>query len=155
MLFDLDASQGEWFYFFGSHPDPNTGAWVYEDPVTDAKVQIRAIAPFIEGRLAKRRKVVEHVHNPKTRAMERISYYPDLTPEEVKVEKAELIDYAITGIENFKNSKTGEIIECTLENKMELMQVPVFDRFVARCWEVMGSAGIKAKEDETKNSSAG
>jgi len=152
MLFDLNASQGEWFHFFGSHVNPNTGEIVFEEPVSDARVQIRNIGPFLEERIAKRKRVVEHVYNPKTRAMERISYYPDLTPEEINAEREEMIDYAITGLENFKNSETGEVITCTLENKLALMKVPVFDRFVARCWQIMGGAGIKAREDEEKNS---
>jgi hypothetical protein len=151
MHFDLEASQGEWFNFFGSHVDPNTGVWTYEEPVSDAKVQLRNIGPFLDERYAKRKKIVEHVFNPKTRGMERISYYPDLTPEEAKAEREEMIDYAIVDIQNFKNSKTGEVIACTLENKLALMKVPVFDRFVARCWQIMGAAGIKTAEDAEKN----
>jgi hypothetical protein len=151
MFFDLDSTQGEWFPFFSSHIDPVTGEPIYEDPHPDAKVQIRSIGPFIEERIAKRKKVAEHVYNPKTRAMERISYYPDQTLEETKAERDDLWDYAITGLENFKDSKTGEPITCTRENKLKLMKVPVFDRFVARCQQLLASSGVKAKEDEEKN----
>lgn len=152
MFLDLKAAeQGEWFNFFSSHIDPVTGEPVYEEPVKDARVQIRSIGPFIEERMAKRKKVVEHVYNQKTRSMERLSYSPDLTPEEQKAERDDLWDYAITGLENFKDSKTGTVIGCTRENKLALMKVPVFDRFVARCQQLLASSGVKAKEDEAKN----
>ena len=57
MFLDLESSaSGEWFNFFSSHIDPVTGEPVYEEPVKDARVQIRSIAPFIEERMAKRKK---------------------------------------------------------------------------------------------------
>lgn len=151
MLFDLEATQGEWFQFFGSHIDPNTGDTIFEDPISDARVQIRSLVPFWEERLAKRKKSIEHVHNPKRGAMERISYYPELSFEEARAERDDAWDYAITGIENFKDSKTGELIACTRENKLKLMKVPVFDRFVARCLQLLASSGVKDKEDAEKN----
>jgi hypothetical protein len=151
MLFDINSTEGEWFPFFSSHIDPVTGEPIYEEPQTDARVQIRSIAPFIEEKMAKRKRIAEHVYNPKTRAMERVSYYPDQTPDEIRAERDDLWDYAITGIEGFKDSKTGEIITCSRENKLKLMKVPVFDRFVARCQQLLASSGVKTKEDEEKN----
>lgn len=153
MLFDLEAgTQGEWFPFFGSHFDQNTGEVVYEDPVGDARVQVRSMAPFFEERLPRRKKVTENIYNPKTRGMERISYYADLSPEDARIEREEAWDYAITGLENFKDSKTGKPIACTRENKLKLMKVPVFDRFVARCQQLLAEAGVKTKEENEKNS---
>jgi len=151
MFFDLDSAQGEWFPFFSSHIDPVTGEPVYEDPENDARVQIRSIAPFIEERMAKRKRISEHVYNPKTRAMERITYFAEQSPDELRVERDDLWDYAITGIEGFKDSKTGQVIVCNRENKLKLMKVPVFDRFVARCQQLLASSGVKAKEEEEKN----
>jgi hypothetical protein len=151
MFFDIDSSQGEWFYFFNSHIDPVTGEPVYEEPVKDARVQIRSIQPFIEERFTKKKKVFEHIYNPKTRSMERMGFYPELTPEEAKAERDDLWDYAITGLENFKDSKTGRVLTCDRETKLALMKVPVFDRFVARCQQLLASAGVKAKEDNVKN----
>lgn len=151
MFFDVESAQGEWFAFFGSHIDPVTGDPVYEAPVPDAKVQIRSIAPFVEERFAKRKKIFENVYNPKTRGMERISYYAEQTAEEAKAERDDLWDYAIMDFEGFKDSKTGEVIACTRENKLKLMKVPVFDRFVARCQQLLSSAGIKDKEEAEKN----
>lgn len=151
MLFDLEAAQGERFQFFGSHLDSNTGETIYETPSGDAWVQVRSLTPFWEDRLAKRKKVVEHVYNPKTRSMERITYYDDLTSSELKSERDDAFDYAITDLGNFKDAKTGEEIACTRENKIKLMKVPVFDRFVARCQQLLAASGVKDKEDAEKN----
>lgn len=151
MLFDLETAQGEWFQFFGSRIDPSTGETIFEEPVSDARVQIRSMVPFFEERMAKRKMVVEHVYNPKSRAMERNRYPEEPTPEQARVERDDAWDYVITGIENFKDSKTGVLITCTRENKLKLMRVPVFDRFVARCLQLQASSGVKAKEDSEKN----
>jgi len=153
MLFSLDNSQGEWFPFQNSHIDPLTGEPVFDDPVADAKVQIRSMTPFFEERIAKRKRQTEHVMNPKTRQMERIAFYAELSVEDAKAERDDAFDFAITGIENFKDAKTGTIITCTRENKLALMKVPVFDRFFARCQQLLSSSGVK--EQVEKNSSSG
>ena len=152
MFIDLDSSQGERFQFFTSTISPNTGDIIYDDPKGDAYVTLRSMQPFFEERLAKRKKSVEHVLNPKSRSMERVSYYPELSPEEELAEKAEAWEYAIINFEGFKDSKTGKEIPCTKENKILLMRNPVFDRFVARCFQIMASSGIKDKEEKEKNS---
>jgi len=152
MNFDLDTTQEEWFQFFGSHIDLNTGEVVYEDPTSDARVQIRSIAPFIEERISKRKRMIEHVHNAKTRQMERLSYFQEPTIEEAKAEREDTWDYAITAFENFKDKKTGEAIACTRENKLKLMKNPVFDRFVSRCLQMIASSGIEEKKESEKNS---
>jgi len=151
MFFDLDSTEGEWFQFFGSRIDLNTGEVIYEEPTSDARVQIRSIASFLEERQAKLKKSIEHVYNPKTRAMERISYFPDQSPEEARAEREDVWDYMITGIENFKDRKTGEVIACTRENKIKLMKHPVFDRFIARCMQLLADSGAKVKEETEKN----
>jgi len=153
MFFDLEAGQqGERFSFFSSHIDPVTGEPVYEAPSGDAAAWIRSIAPFFEERVGKREKSVEHVYNPKTRAMERISFFKDQSLEEIRAEREDAYDYAITAIENFRDSKTGKIIECTRENKIALMKVPVFDRYFARCQQLIAASGVKEKEEAEKNS---
>lgn len=156
MEFDLDESQeGEWFSFFSSHIDIETGKIVYDDPVSDARVRIRNPKPFIEERLAKRKKSVEHIFNPRTRSMERIVYFQDQTTEEIKLEREDLQDFTITGLENFKDKKTGQVILCTRENKIKLMRNSVFDRFVGRVWQLLDEAALSQKESEQKNSSPG
>ena len=128
---------------------PSTGEPVFDDPVSDARVQIRSMTPFFEERIAKRKRQTEHVMNPKTRQMERITYYAELSIEEAKAERDDAYDFAITGIEGFKDAKTGQIITCTRANKLALMKVPVFDRFFAKCQQVLASSGVK--EQESKN----
>jgi len=151
MIFDLDENQGEWFYFFSSHIDAN-GQITYDDPVKDARVQIRSITPFIEARMLSKKKVTEHVLNPKTRQMERLSYFPDLSPEEAIKERDDVWDYAITALENFKDGKTGQVIDCTRENKIKLIKIPIFDRFIARCLQIIDGSGMKAEDNIIKNS---
>lgn len=152
MFVDLEAGQaGEWFPFFSSRIDPVTGEPIYEDPTGDARAQIRSIAPFFEERVGKRNRDIEHVYNPKTRAMERISFFKDQSPGEMRAEREDAYDYAITGLENFKDSKTGKVITCTRENKIALMKVPVFDRYFARCQQLLASSGVKEKEEAAKN----
>jgi len=153
MLFSLDTTAGEWFPFQNSKIDPLTGEPVFDDPVSDAKVQIRSMTPFFEERIASRKRQTEHVMNPKTRQMERISYYTELSTEDAKTERDDAFDFAITGIEGFKDAKTGKEITCTRENKLSLMKVPVFDRFFARCQQLLASSGVK--ETESKNLQSG
>ena len=155
MFIDLSAQEGEWFPFQNSKIDPLTGEPVFDDPVSDAKVQIRSMTPFFEERIAKRKRSVERILNPKTRQMERISYYEELSVEDARAERDEAFDFAITGIEGFKDAKTGQMITCTRENKLALMKVPVFDRFFARCQQLLSSSGVKLKEETEKNSLIG
>jgi hypothetical protein len=153
MFIDITQNEGEWFPFQNSKIDPLTGEPVFDDPVTDAKVQIRAMSPFFEERIAKRKRQTEHVMNPKTRQMERISFYAELSVDDVKAERDDAFDFAITGIEGFKDAKTGKMIDCTRDNKLALMKVPVFDRFFARCQQLLSSSGVK--EQVEKNSVSG
>lgn len=151
MIFDLDAAhQGDWFTFFNSFINEK-GEVVYEDPKPDAgRVCIRSLTPYFEQMQAKRKRKFEFALNPATRSMERVGYYDEPTPEQAKKERDDVWDYAITGIENFFDAK-GEPILCTQENKIRLMAVPVFDRFVARCLQTLSGAGVKAEEELRKN----
>lgn len=149
MIFDLDKEQGEWFPFFTSRVDAGTGEIIYDDPVSSARAQIRSWSPFFEERIAQRKKVVEHVFNPKTRSMERLSYFQELPPSEKKKEGEDAIDYAIVGLEGFKD-KSGKVIACTRENKLKLMEIPVFDRYFARCLQLLASRGVEMEEEEKK-----
>jgi hypothetical protein len=152
MLFDLDVQQGEWFPFQNSRINPESGEVEWDEPEKDAKVQIRPMGPFFEEKIMKRKRVAENVYNPKTRAMERVSFFQELSAEEAKHERDEAFDYAIIGLQGFKNSKSGEVIQCTRENKLALMRVPAFDRFFAKCQQLLSSSGVKAQEEAEKNS---
>jgi len=153
MLIDLDVSQGEWFPFFGSHIDQATGDVVYHDPEPDARAQIRSTAPFFELKLKGRERRREHVFNPKSRGMDRITYFKDQTVEEQMVELDEMYDYAITELEGFKDKRTGKVIDCTRENKALLRHNEVFNRYFNRCQQILHGSSIKDKEDAEKNSS--
>jgi hypothetical protein len=151
MILDIEkGSEGDWFSFFESSVNEK-GEVVYTDPKPDAgRVRIRSIAPFIEERQAQRKRKYEFVLNPATRSMERVGYYEDQTPEQAKKDRDDIWDYAIVDIENFTDGK-GKPILSTRENKSKLMALPVFDRFIGRCLQLIASAGAQAKEDETKN----
>lgn len=147
MFVDLETTQAEWFQYFGSRVDVNTGEIIYEEPASDARVQIRSLMPFYEERLAKRKKSYEHVFNPKTRTMERVTYYLDQSPAEDKAEREDAWDYAIVAFEGFQDTKTGEKVACTRENKLKLMKLPVFDRFVARCLQLLNGSAVATEKN--------
>lgn len=150
MIIDIDkGNNGDWFAFFESRVED--GKTIYDDPKPDAgRVCIRSMAPFLEERQSQRKRKFEFVLNPQTRTMERVGYYDEISYEQAKKDQADLWDYTITGLENFFD-KNGKEIECTRENKVKLMTVPAFDRFVARCLQILGSAQTQAKEEEEKN----
>lgn len=153
-MFEVDLesiNEGEWFSYQDSHFDQNTGEWIFDDPVSDAKVRVRRIQEFIAERINRRKREVEHVLNPKTRSMERISYPKEQAPEEAKKEVDDTWDYAITGLEGFGNKKTGETIECTRENKLKLMKIPAFDRFIGHCLKILEGSEVKRAEEAEKN----
>jgi len=149
---DLDEATGDWFEFFESRIDIRTGEISYDDPkLGTGRVCIRDMGPFLQERQRSRKKKYTFVRNPSTRAMERVEYY-DQTAEEEAQEREDAIDYAITGLENFFDAK-GKPIKCTRENKIKLLAIPVFDRFLSRCFELQQNASrIQAKVTE-KNSS--
>jgi len=153
-MFEIDLEEldeGTWFQWQESHFDPEKGEFVFDPPTSEAKVKMRGAGEFFQKRLADRKRVREIVLNPKTRQMEAVSYFKDLTPEQEQKEREDGYDYMIVDFENFKNKKTGEIIECNRKNKIALMKVPAFDRFVAKCLRVLSGIEEKEKEDEEKN----
>jgi hypothetical protein len=151
MIFDLESRQeGEWFKFFESRINEK-GEVEYDDPKPDAgRFCIRSIGPVMEEIRSAKKKRFEFVLNPSTRSMERVGYLPDQTPAEARAEMEQVWDYAITGIEDAFDGK-GNALACTKENKIKLMAVPMFDRFVARCLQLLSAAGVKAKEEASKN----
>ena len=152
IIFDLGKATGDWFEFFESHIDIRTGDITYDDPKPGTgRVCLRDMGPFWRESQRSRKKKCEFVRNPSTRAMERVEYY-DQTAEEEAREREDGFDYTITDLENFFDAK-GKPIKCTRENKLKLLEIPVFDRFIARCFEVQQNASkILAKVTE-KNSS--
>ena len=148
---DLDSiEEGEWFFYQDSHFDQEIGDWIFDEP-QKSRARIRRLQPFIQKRLQNRKRMAEHVLNPKTRSMERISYFKEQTPEEVKKETDDAWDYAIAGLEGFKNKRTGQVIECTRENKLKLVANPAFDRFIARCFRILEGSEERQREEAEKN----
>lgn len=152
---DVDEDQGEWFQFFTSTIDPDSGEIIYDTPRNDAKVRLRSMAPLIEERLNKRTRKSEFIFNPKSRQMERVVYYEEPTTEELQKEREDTWDYVITGIEGFVDKKTKKLMKCDKKTKLKLMKNPVFDRFVARCMQLLANAGFQEKEEQEKNLSNG
>ena len=141
VVLNLDTSEGEWFDFFTSHIDQNTGDVIYHDPNPAAKALIRSAAPFIEEQVKRRKRKTEHVYNPKTRGMERVTGFEDPTVDQMMKEADDIYDYAIIDLKGFKDRKAGKIITATRENKIALRRNEIFRRFFERCQQILnGSA---------------
>jgi hypothetical protein len=153
MNFDFDKQEtGDWFTYFRSYVDKDTGDVVYLEPEPDAaEFCIRLMTPFFTERMKQRKKEHKMVLNPSTRQMERVSYFVDQTPEEVEQENLDAWDYAITDWRNVNDAK-GQPVECTPENKIKMSKVPEFIRFVNRVFQIL--AGLD-QELLSKNSLSG
>ena len=151
MFLKLDQTAGERFQFFTSSVNAVTGEITYDEPTDDGWVIIRPIQPFIEEQVLQRKRITEHIFNTKTRAMDRVSDFAELSPAEARREQDDTWDYAIIDFGNFKDLKTGDEIICNRENKLKLMKVPVFERFIVECLRLSSESTMIAKEEEPKN----
>jgi len=144
-------NQGVWFKFQTSHFDFEQRENVFDPPAPDAaEFCIRSLVPFFSERLKTRKKKSEFIFNPSTRAMERISYYPDPTPEEIQKEQEDAWDYLITGIKNAKWAD-GKPIECNRADKIKLMKIEQFDLFIGHCLRVLAGSEKSEAEAVEKN----
>ncbi len=154
MNFDLDNSSGEWFPFFASEVGTD-GKITYSEPEPGAgKVCLRMADADTMAKIhaQTRIKKVEYVLNTQTKKMERIEYETQ-TPEQEKKEREMLWDFVIVDWEKTKFfDRNGAEILCTPANKVKMMAIPVFARFISRCLEVFGRAAVEAKEVAEKNS---
>ena len=149
------AEQGVWFPFFNARLNFTNGEFTYDKPEEGAaEFRIRSTTAFWEERNKGRTKEFKMVVNPTTRGMERVSYYPDLSPEEETKEKEDAWDYAITGIKGAK-WENGTAIECTRENKLRLLKIPTVLWFFNRVFQLLSDAGVKADEVQEKNALSG
>jgi hypothetical protein len=152
-VFDLDAkeSEGDWFDFFESHIDLDSGEIIYDDPKPGTgKACFRSVVPFLEKCIEARKRKHQFVLNPKTRSMERVEYYEPLFMEEQKKQNEDMYDYAIVGLERFFDAQ-GNALECTRENKLKLSKVKVFDRYMARCMELQTNSKFERQKASEKN----
>ena len=144
-------SQGVWFKFQTSHFDFEKKETVFDPPADDAaEFCVRSLVPFFSKQLKTRKKKSEFIFNPSTRAMERISYYPDPTPEEIQKEQEDAWEYLITGIKNAKWAD-GKPIECNRADKIKLMKIEQFDLFIGHCLRVLAGSEKSEAEAVEKN----
>lgn len=152
MRFDIEkVSTGAWFGFFRSDVDDD-GNVKYLDPEKDAgKVQVRVIDPeTLESIQGKTR--IEHEefkHNKKTRELQRVVWNTQ-TERQKKAEREAIWDHAIVSWQGMLDAKGNEI-PCTLENKMKMMTIAVFARFITRCLELIGAYEVEEKKVKAKN----
>ena len=151
-VFDFTKDdQGDWFSFFGSRLDTATGEIVYDKPEKGAaEFRIRLMGPFFEERRKGRKKEHKMVLNTITKAMERVSWFEDLPDDEAEKENGDAWDYAITGMKNAFSAPKVEI-ECNRENKLKMVDMPVFLRFINRVFVILSEAGVKQKDASEKN----
>lgn len=148
-----EKAQGEWFPFFTSRFDMATGEIIYDLPKEGAaEFCFRSPAPFWEERRKGRTKEVKMVLNPGSRAMERISFFPDLPYEEEIKERDDSWDYAITGMRGARWTDDGPEMECTRENKLKLLKNAAFLRYANWVLQMLLDTGVKVKEAAEKNS---
>jgi hypothetical protein len=146
------TEQGDWFQFFDSRPDQQTGEIIYDPPSEDSKEEfcIRVMGPFWEEHIAARKKGSKIVPHPQTRQMVRVAYSEDLTPEQEKKERDDAWDYAIVGWKNLKGPD-GKDIPCTRDNKLKMIKIPKFMRFVQRCFQILDGEVADTREAAAKN----
>jgi len=158
---EMEVTEGEWFPFQASRVDSDTGKIVWDDPVLDdkgspiASLRVRLMALFYEERIAKRGRVVEHIFNPKTRAMERVVSLKELSMDEIRSERDDAIDYAITGIKGFRDKTTKKPLECTRINKLAMLRSPAIDRFFGYCQDRLSQSTVEEKKAEAENFTSG
>ena len=143
MKFKLNkSSEGEWFPIFGSEIEADGETIKYHEPLKDEKgrvcVRIADAETMDVINNLTRKKVAENIYNPKTRQMERITYY-DQTPEQEKKSREMLWDHAIKAWEGILD-EDGKPIPCTAEMKMKMMSDAVFARFIGRCLQIITGA---------------
>lgn len=155
MFVDLESGKGMWFTFRMSEIDQNNGNIVWGDEIPELEVQIRSMKPFFEERIRGRERGVGHVYNVKSRAMDRETFFKDLTPDEAKAERDDAFDYAITGLKGWKDRTSRQPFPCTREVKLGLMAKDFFDRFFADCQQKLDSLSVEMEEAEKKTSLSG
>lgn len=149
--FDLESgSKGDWFPFQGSKingtdekGEPKIEYLEQEKDAGRVKIRLADSEQMERIHAQTRKKIYEYVHNPKTRSMERVSSI-EQTPEQEKKERELIWDYAIEDWEGILDTK-GQPIPCTPENKMKLMNVPIFARFISRCLQLLSEKTDKAE----------
>lgn len=152
--FDLDGgSKGAWFPFVGSKitdqlDEKGNPVIEYFEPEKDAgRVQVSLLdAEILDEIYSKTRKPrIDFVKNPDSRKMERVDSFTQTAKQ--KREEFDLTwDAAIKDWKGILD-KSGKEIPCTYENKLKMMKIPVFARFITKCLDDLN----KEKENSEKN----
>jgi hypothetical protein len=151
-VFEQQKEKGDWFPFFGSKIDLETGEILYDPPEEGAaEFCFRSPAPFWQERQRGRGKEHKMVLNPSTRQMERVGYFPDLPPDEEQAERDDSWDYCITGMKGARWTADGPEMECTKENKLKLLKNSAFLRYANRVLQLILETGAKHKNAAEKN----
>lgn len=152
MRFDIEKiNTGAWFDFFKSEVDDDGNITYFEPEKNAGKVQVRVVNPDVLEEIQKKTRTehAEFKNNKKTRQLERIVYYTQ-TDQQKKEEREAIWDHAIVSWQALLDAK-GNDIPCTLENKMKMMSISVFARFIARCLEIAGTYEAEDKKTKAKN----
>jgi hypothetical protein len=152
MFVDLsNKNDGDWFTLRMSVIDQNTGEIVWSEPVEGHKVKVRSMKKFFEDRIDKRERVTEWKINPKSKANEKHTNFKELSIAEIKAERDDAYDYAIVGIEGFKDKTTRKPYECTREVKLGLMAYDWFERFFNDCQQTLDTVGVEMEKEANVN----
>lgn len=147
--FDLEnLDSGTWFTYCNSKIDEKSGDVKFDEPLDSAgRICIRQadfetlenIEKIAGGKLKR-----EFVLNPNSKAMELVEYR-DRSIDEKRKDREMLWDHVICDWEGLKD-KNGNDIPVTLENKMKLIQIPAFFRFIQHCLDIFnGQAEVTEK----------
>lgn len=145
-------STGAWFPYFASRQDED-GAITYLPPDPASKDRVFINPPLtveqLEAIYARTRtRKSEFVINPKTRQMERVTYF-DQSPEQMRQEFEEIFCVIIGEYE--LTDADGAKIPVTRESKIQLMRHPEFARYVNRCLQMLEMSEAERKEQLEKN----
>lgn len=151
-VFEQSGEQGDWFPFFTSKFDMQTGETIYDSPVEGAaEFCFRNLTPFWEEKRKGQKREGKYVKDPETRAMVHVYHTPELSFEDQKKERDDSWDYAITGMRNARWTEDGPEMECTRENKLKLLQNSQFLRYANRVIQILHETGVKKAEEVKKN----
>ena len=153
MFFNLDAVDSGVWYPFQDSILQDDGTPVFMDPEENAgKVCVRnADSAFYDALYKKtRKKVVEQVLNPTTRIMERQVRHELIPGKEVE-DNAALWDHMIVDWDERICSAPGKPIPCNKVNKVKMMKVKAFDRFIWKCMRSNSESQGIVRKAETEN----
>jgi len=148
MLFNLDEGNGTWFDFQESTVDAE-GVITFL-PVKEGAGSVcvrQADADFFEKLNKKtRKKDVRFIPNPaRNNTLQRVEDSVVLDGKD-KEEREALQDHWIVDFKDLRGADK-QLIACTKENKIKLMKLGVFRRFIDECHRRISSDGGMIKEE--------